>query len=224
MFDRMSKNMGQTDRRREPARRRRQLRHRRGRPCRAGRLHAGRRRLRPGRGEPHALQDARLRPREGPRDDLAVRGLHHRRRRQQEAAGHIRSRSWSTTPRRNPGQLNYGSVGIGSLAASRRRVFRPDQRRQADPRALPQHRPVRARPDRRHSAARLPVVSERRRPDPGQGRQPARGRGRQAPRDHSGYADHHRSRHAAIQGARLVRAAGAGTARRSRSSRGSTRK
>ena len=48
----------------------------------AGRLHADRRRLRTGRGQPDALQDARLRPAERPRDDLAVRGLHNRRGRQ----------------------------------------------------------------------------------------------------------------------------------------------
>ena len=51
------------------------------------------------------------------------------------------------------------------LAAPVRRVFRPGDRREDDARALSQHRPVRPGPDRRHRAARLPVVSEHRRPD-----------------------------------------------------------
>ena len=49
-----------------------------------------------------ALQDARLRPAEGPRDDLAVRGLHHRRRRQQEPAGQVAQGTDRATPRPIP--------------------------------------------------------------------------------------------------------------------------
>ena len=51
------------------------------------------------------------------------------------------------------------------VAASGRRILQPGDRREADPRALSQHRAVRARPDLRAGPARLPVVPERRRPD-----------------------------------------------------------
>ena len=58
----------------------------------------------------------------------------------------------------NPGaQLRLGRHR--QLAASGRRIFQPGDRREDDARALSQHRAVRPRPDRRHGAARLPVVS-----------------------------------------------------------------
>ena len=88
----------------------------------AGRLHAGRRRLRPGRGQPHALQGARLRPREGPGDDLAVRGLHHRRGGQQEPAGPFAQGAG----RVRQGQSGQAQLRLGrhrQLAASGRRIF-----------------------------------------------------------------------------------------------------
>ena len=128
-----------------------------------------------------ALQGARLRPREGPGDDLAVRRLHHRRGGQQEAAGQFAQ----GTDRPRQGQSRQAELRLGrhrQLAASGRRIFRAGHRREAHPRALSQHRAVRARPDRRHGAARLPVVSERRRPARRQGRDPAGGRRRQAHR------------------------------------------
>ena len=118
---------------------------------------------RPGRGERHALQGARLRPREGPGDDLAVRGLHHHRGGQQEAAGPFAQ--GAGRPRQ--GQPRQAQLRLGrhrQLAASGRRIFLADQRREAHACALSQHRAVRARPDRRPGAARLPVVPERRRP------------------------------------------------------------
>ena len=81
--------------------------------------------------------------------------------------------------KKNPGaQLRLGRHR--QLAASGRRVFRAGHRREDDPRALSQHRPVRSGPDRRHGAARLPVVSEHRGAAAGQGRDPAGRRRRQA--------------------------------------------
>ena len=93
----------------------------------------------------------------------------------------------------NPGKLNYGSVGIGSSQHLAGEFFSQINGVQAHARALPQHRPVRTRPDRRAGAGRLPVVPERRRPDRLQGRHSARGRRRQAHRGAAGHADHHRS-------------------------------
>ena len=156
---------GPADHRREPARRRRQFRHRRRRRKAApdGYTLVG------GGSGPVAAnvalyKVARLRPREGPGDDLAVRRLHHRRGGQQEHAGPVAQGAG----RLRQGQSRQAELRLGrhrQLAASGRRVFRPDHRREDDARALPQHRAVRARPDRGHGAARLPVVSERRRPD-----------------------------------------------------------
>ena len=117
-------------------------------------------------------------PREGPGDDLAVRGLHHRGRGEQDAEHQHAQGTDRTLQGQSWRQLRLGWER--QLAASRRRILPAGRGREIDARALPQHRPVRARPDRGTGAARLPVVPERRRSAAGQGRGSAGRRRRQA--------------------------------------------
>ncbi len=80
--------------------------------------------------------------------------------------------------KKEPGKLELRLGRHRLVAASGRRILPAGGRRRAHPRPLQEHRAVRSRPDRRRGAARLPVVSERRGPDPGQGCSAARGRRR----------------------------------------------
>ena len=126
-----------------------------------------------------ALQEPRLRPAEGTGHHLAVRQLHHRgdgeqQARHQDAQGADRARQEGA----RRAQLRLGRHRL--VAASGRRIFRAGHRREDHPRALSQHRAIRARPDLRTGPARLPVVSERRRPDQRERRDRARRRRRRA--------------------------------------------
>ena len=98
-----------------------------------------------------------------------------------------------------PNQLNYGSVGIGSSQHLVRRLFRAGRRRQAHPRAVSQHRAIRAGPDRRHGAARLPVAAERGRAAQQRRRQGAGGRRQDAHDGAAQRADHRRGRPAGLR-------------------------
>ena len=122
---------GAADHRRKPAGRRRQHRHRRWARKAApdGYTLVG------GGSGPVAAnislyKNARLRSAKGPRDDLAVRGLHHRRGREHEPADQVAQ----GTGRTRQGQSRQAQLRLGrhrQLAASGRRVFRAGHRHEA---------------------------------------------------------------------------------------------
>ena len=211
MFDKMSKIDGPADHRREPARRRRQFRH-----AQAARKAAPDGYTLVGGGSGPVAANLALYKTLGydPEKDLEMISpfagftivvVASKKLPVQVAQGADRPRQ---------GQSRQAQLRIGrhrQLAASGRRIFQPGHRREDDPRALSQHRAVRSRPDRRHGASSassgIPNVAG---PISAKGAIPLAVAGDKRLAGAARHADHHRSRPAAIQGQRLVRAARAG--------------
>ena len=154
--------------------------------------------------------------------DLAVRQLHHRGAASNKLGIKI-VKELIERAKKEPGALNYGSVGIGSSQHLAGEYFAQVTGVKLTHVPYRNIAPVRPRPDLRAGAARLPVVSERRRPDQANGATALAVAGDERLGALPDTPTTTRSRPAAIQGRRLVRAGWRPPARRSRSWSGSTR-
>ena len=208
--------------RREPAGRRQQYRHRGGRACAAGRLHA-----------PSGRRRRTRSTRRSTTSSISISSATSRRSRASAACRYVMvvnpSVPAKTVPefiayaKANPGKINMASAGNGTAATCRRRAVQDDDRRRHGPRALSRRGARADRSARRAGAGhvRRHAVVDRAH----QGRQAARAGGdhRDALGGAAGHPDRGRFR-AGLRGERLVSASARPRTRPPRSSTSSTRR